>query len=278
MWTAHAPISILSADASRGGRPSVAVPGILEPGRKAFELKRAVILAGGEGTRLRPYTTVLPKPLMPIGDRPVLDIVVRQLKAHGIERITMATGYLAELIEAFFRDGSSYGVSIDYYREHEPLGTVGALALIEGLADDDVLVMNGDVLTDMDYGALLNRHRESGAAATIATKLRHVQISLGVLRFGEDSDPTRLTGYDEKPAIDFTASMGVYCFAPRALSFIKPGERLDFPDLILRLIAAGEVVRAWPSDDYWLDIGRHEDYEQAQEEFAAVRDRLIPPD
>ena len=256
----------------------MAVPGFLEPGRKAFELTRAVILAGGEGTRLRPYTTVLPKPLMPIGDRPVLDIVVRQLKAHGIERITMATGYLAELIEAFFRDGSSYGVSIDYYREHEPLGTVGALALIDGLADDDVLVMNGDVLTDMDYGALLGRHRESGAAATIATKLRHVQISLGVLRFGEDDDPTRLTGYDEKPAIDFTASMGVYCFAPRALSFIEPGERLDFPDLILRLIAAGEVVRAWPSDDYWLDIGRHEDYEQAQEEFAAVRDRLIPPD
>jgi NDP-mannose synthase len=208
----------------------------------------------------------------------VLDIVVRQLKAHAFERITIATGYLAELIEAFFRDGESYGIPIDYFREHEPLGTVGALALIDGLADDDILVMNGDVLTDIDYAALLEKHKASGAAATIATKTRDIQISLGVLRFGEEDDPTKLTGYDEKPSIEYTASMGVYCFAPRALAHIEPGKRLDFPDLILRLIAAGETVRAWPSDDYWLDIGRHDDYEQAQEEFESVRDRLIPPD
>jgi NDP-sugar pyrophosphorylase family protein len=138
--------------------------------------------------------------------------------------------------------------------------------------------MNGDVLTDIDYGALLRHHRESGAAATIATKERQIQVSLGVLRFGDNGDPTRLTGYDEKPTIDYVASMGVYCFAPRALTHIVPGERLDFPDLVLRLIAAGDVVRAWPSSDYWLDIGRHDDYEQAQEEFDTVRDRLIPPD
>jgi NDP-sugar pyrophosphorylase family protein len=239
-------------------------------------VKRAVILAGGKGTRLRPYTTVLPKPLMPIGDRPVLDIIVRQLKAHGFQRITVATGHLAELIEVFFRDGSVYGIPIDYYREDEPLGTVGALALIDGLREEDVLVMNGDVLTDIDYGALLAHHQASDAAATIATKGRHVQISLGVLRFGDEGDPTRLTGYDEKPAIDYTASMGVYCFAPRALDHIDAGERIDFPDLVLRLIAAGEIVRSWPSDDYWLDIGRHDDYEQAQEEFERVRARLIP--
>jgi NDP-sugar pyrophosphorylase family protein len=246
--------------------------------RRRRAMRRAVILAGGEGTRLRPYTTVLPKPLMPIGDRPVLDIVVRQLRAHGFERITMATGYLAELIEAFFRDGESYGVAIDYFREHEPLGTVGALALIEGLGEGHVLVMNGDVLTDIDYGALLERHEGSDAAATIATKERQIQVSLGVLRFGDERDATRLTGYDEKPMIDYIASMGVYCFAPRALAHIEAGKRLDFPDLILRLIAAGEVVRAWPSEDYWLDIGRHDDYEQAQEEFESVRARLIPPE
>ena len=239
-------------------------------------MKRAVILAGGEGTRLRPYTTVIPKPLMPVGDRPVLDIVLRQLKANGFEHVTMATGYLAELIEAFFRDGEAYGLKIDYFREQEPLGTVGALALIEGVADDHVLVMNGDVLTDIDYRSLLERHRDSDAAATIATKKRQIQVSLGVLRFGDDGDPTRLTGYDEKPEIDYVASMGVYCFAPRALTHIEPGERLDFPDLVLRLIAAEEVVRSWISDDYWLDIGRHDDYEQAQEEFESVRDRLIP--
>jgi NDP-sugar pyrophosphorylase family protein len=241
-------------------------------------MRRAVILAGGQGTRLRPYTTVLPKPLMPIGDRPVLDIVVRQLKHHGFERITIATGYLAELIEAFFRDGAAYGIPIDYHREQQPLGTAGALAVIEGLREDHVLVMNGDVLTDIDYCALLEHHRTSGAAATIATKVRHVEVSLGVLHFGDERDPTRLTGYEEKPTIDYTASMGVYCFAPEALAHVQAGEHLDFPDLVLRLIAAGLVVRAWPSEDYWLDIGRHEDYEQALEEFESVRDRLIPPE
>ncbi|MBB4661647.1 sugar phosphate nucleotidyltransferase [Conexibacter arvalis] len=238
-------------------------------------MKRAIVLAGGLGTRLRPFTTVLPKPLMPIGDRPVLDIIMRQLKGSGFERVTIATGYLAELLEAFFRDGEAYDLPVDYYREGAPLGTVGALALIDGI-DDDVLVMNGDVLTDMDFGALLERHRASDAAATIATKKREIQISLGVLKFGDDGDPTRLTDYDEKPTIDFEASMGVYCFSPRALRYIEPGERLDFPDLALRLVAAGEVVRAWRCDDFWLDIGRHEDYEQAQEEFERLRDRLIP--
>ena len=151
-------------------------------------MSRAVILAGGQGTRLRPYTTVLPKPLMPIGDRPVLDIVVRQLKAHAFERITIATGYLAELIEAFFRDGAAYGIPIDYHREHEPLGTVGALALIDGLAKDDILVMNGDVLTDMDYSALMRRHRESDAAATIRPRRATSRC-----RWGCSSSTTRTT-------------------------------------------------------------------------------------
>ena len=184
-------------------------------------MKRAVVLAGGQGTRLRPYTAVLPKPLMPVGDRPVLDIVVRQLKRDGFEKITIATGYLAELIA---------------------------------------------------------RHTASGAAATIATTTREVQISLGVLHFEENGsqESHKLTGYTEKPKIEYQASMGVYCFSPRAVNFIESGERLDFPDLILRLIAAGEEVRGWMSSDYWLDIGRHDDYEQAQAEFERMRDRLIP--
>jgi NDP-mannose synthase len=239
-------------------------------------MARAVVLAGGQGTRLRPYTTVLPKPLMPVGDRPILDIVVRQLRNSGFERITMATGYLAELIEVFFRDGDNYGVSIDYFREQEPLGTVGALSMIDGLDGDDFLVMNGDVLTDIDYAALLREHVSSGAAATIATKTRDVKIQLGVLVFGDSDDRSRLTGYMEKPAIRYEASMGIYCFAPRVLEHIKEGEALDFPDLVLKLIAAGEEVRAYPSDGYWLDIGRHDDYEAAQAEFEELRGRLIP--
>ncbi len=238
-------------------------------------MSRAIILAGGVGARLRPYTTVLPKPLMPIGDRPVLDIIVRQLHRSRFARITVATGYLAELIEAFFRDGSAYGIPIDYFRETEPLGTVGALALIEGL-DEDFIVMNGDVLTDIDYQALLARHRESGAAGTIATTQRTVEVSLGVLHTDDPGDPTRLTGYTEKPTLSHEVSMGVYCFSPRVRQFMTPGERLDFPDLVLRLVEAGEIVRAWRSENYWLDIGRHDDYEQAQDEFERMRHLLVP--
>ncbi len=240
-------------------------------------MKRAVVLAGGEGTRLRPYTTVLPKPLMPIADRPVLDIVVRQLHRDGFERVTIATGYLAELIETFFRDGSQYGLAIDYHRESEPLGTAGALALIDGMDEQDVLVMNGDTLTDIDYAEFLEAHCASDAAATIATTRRKVQVELGVPRC-ENGDATRLTSYTEKPILPYDASMGIYCFAPRALDYITPGERLDFPQLVMRLIAADEIVRMWRSENYWLDIGRHDDYERAVEEFEQYRERLLPAD
>jgi NDP-sugar pyrophosphorylase family protein len=239
----------------------------------SLRVTRAIIMAGGQGTRLRPYTAVLPKPLMPIGDRPVLDIVVHQLHAAGIHRITIATGYLAELIEAFFRDGSAYDVTIDYFREREPLGTVGALAHIDGL-DEPFLVMNGDVLTDMDYEAFLRDHAASGAAASIATTSRSVSISLGVMEFEDADAPERVTNYIEKPTRSYDVSMGVYCFDPRVLPHIDAP--LDFPDLILRLLAEGERVVAWRSTAYWLDLGRHDDYEQAMEEFDSVRDRLLP--
>lgn len=238
-------------------------------------MKRAIILAGGPGMRLRPYTTVLPKPLMPVGDRPVLDVVIRQLAHYEFDRVTIVTGHLAELIEAFFGDGSRYGVPIDYFREDEPLGTVGALSLIEAL-DEPFLVMNGDILTTIDYSALLGDHISNDAVATIATTQRDVEISLGVLKFDDDGDSSRLTGYDEKPKVHYEASMGVYCFSPAVIRHIEAGERLDFPDLILRLIAAGEIVRAERSTEYWLDIGRHEDYERAAEEFEEIRHRLLP--
>jgi NDP-mannose synthase len=238
---------------------------------------RAVVLAGGRGTRLRPYTAVLPKPLMPVGDRPILDIVLRQLRRDGFDHVTLATGHLAELIEAFLRDGSAYGLAVDYHREDEPLGTVGALALIDGL-DEPFLVMNGDVLTDIDYRALVEHHVACGAAATVAVTERTVQISLGVMRFEDADDGARVTDYVEKPSIEYEASMGVYCFSPRVLAHIDPGERLDFPDLVLRLIKAGERVEAWRPQAYWLDIGRHEDYEQAMEEFERMRSRLLPGD
>jgi NDP-mannose synthase len=239
--------------------------------------KHAVILAGGLGTRLRPYTAVLPKPLMPVGDRPILDIIVRQLRRHGFERLTIVTGHLAELIEVFFGDGERYEVAIDYYRESEPLGTVGALALLDGL-DEHFLVTNGDVLTDLDFGLLLEDHRTSGVTATIASHTRDVQVSLGVLKFGDEQDTNRITGFVEKPVYHYDVSMGVYAFSRRVVDFIEPGERLDLPDLVLRLLDAGEEVRGRRprEEDYWLDIGRHDDYETAIEEFERIKSRFLP--
>lgn len=240
-------------------------------------MTRAVILAGGPGTRLRPFTTVLPKPLMPIGDRPILDIIVRQLRRHGFGRVTIASGYLAELIEAFFRDGSAYGLEIDYHVERERLGTVGALAAIQGLdGGEPFLVMNGDVLTDLDYRALVETHVSSDAVATIASHRRSVQISLGVMLLDDPSDSTRVTGFVEKPSYEYEASMGVYCFSAEILSHIEPGVPCDFPELIERLLSAGKTVRAYPFDGYWMDIGRHEDYQQAADEFHLYRELLLP--
>jgi NDP-sugar pyrophosphorylase family protein len=214
---------------------------------------------------------------MPIGDRPILDIIVRQLRQQGLDRITIASGYLAELLQAFFQDGSAYDVSIDYHVERERLGTVGALASIEGLeAEDAFLVMNGDVLTDLDYQAVISTHLASDAVATIATFARSAQISLGVMHLDDPDDPTRLTGYVEKPTYEYTVSMGVYCFSPSVLRFIEPDVYLDLPVLVQNLLAAGEIVRGFPCEGYWMDIGRHEDYEQAMEEFEQYRSRLLP--
>lgn len=216
---------------------------------------------------------------MPIGDRPILDIIIRQLRRQGFDRITIASGYLAELVQAFFRDGSEYEVSIDYHVERQRLGTVGALKSIEGLESEDAfLVMNGDVLTDLDYRALRAAHVASDAVATIATFSRRVQISLGVMQLDDPRDPARLTGYLEKPTYDYEVSMGVYCFSPGVLGYIEQEAYLDLPDLVEKLLADGQVVRGFRFDGYWMDIGRHEDYEQATEEYEANRSRLLPDD
>lgn len=224
---------------------------------------RAVILCGGKGTRLRPYTTVLPKPLMPIGEMPILEVVMHQLKRAGISRITVAVGYLAELIEAFFRDGSRIGVPIDYSIETEPLGTVGPLTLIDGL-DQPFLMMNGDILTDLDYADLLRFHRASGAAATIASYERTVKIDFGVL---ETDASNAITDYIEKPSYNYRVSMGIYVFQPEVLRHLTYNQRFDFPDLVKLMIGLGEKVVTYPFSGYWLDMGRPDDYERANEEF-----------
>ena len=231
---------------------------------------RAVILAGGKGRRLLPYTTVIPKPLMPVGDRPILEVIIRQLKYHGFSSVTMAVGYLAELIEAYFSDGSKYGIKIDYSREDKPLGTIGSLSLIDGLGKT-FLVMNGDVLTNLDYCKLVDFHEKNRAVATIATYNKKVNIDLGILEMDKSF---QLKEFIEKPTLKYHVSMGIYVFEPEILSFIQPDGYLDFPDLVLALMKAGRKVIAFPFDGYWLDIGRHEDYVRAQEEFETLKEDL----
>jgi NDP-sugar pyrophosphorylase family protein len=234
---------------------------------------RAVILAGGKGTRLLPYTVTLPKPLVPIGDLPIMEIVIRQLASGGFGRITLAVNHQAELIRAYFGDGAKWGVRIDYSLETMPLGTMGPLRNIPDLPDD-FLVMNGDVLTDLDFGALLDQHVRDRALFTIAAARREQPIDFGVLEV-DDSD--RLTGFHEKPRIPYLVSMGVYCVSARVTPWIPAGTPYGFDQLMLALVAAGEHVKVRPYDGFWLDIGRPADYQAAVDAWDELRLRLLPP-
>jgi len=233
---------------------------------------KAVILAGGKGTRLKPYTTVFPKPLMPIGDNPILEIVIHQLKSHGFNEIIMAVGHLAELIMVFFNDGSKYGIKIKYTREEKPLGTAGPLALMKEELKETFLMMNGDVLTTLNYSDLVDYHKRTEAIATIALKKRTVKIDFGV---PEVDEANNIIGYTEKPDVEYLVSMGIYAFDPRVLEYIEPSKYLDFPDLIKKLISNGETVKGYVYDGYWLDIGRPDDYERANREIDEIYNELV---
>ena len=232
---------------------------------------KAVILAGGKGTRLAPYTKILPKPLMPIGDMPVLEVIIRQLKNQGVNEIILTVGHLAELLKAFFNDGKQFGVNIHYSYEESPLGTAGPLALIDNL-DETFLVMNGDVLTDMCIGDLLYFHRQQNAIATIAMHERRVKIDLGVILCNGGA---RVAGYIEKPTYDYRVSMGIYVFEPKVLQYIERGRYLDFPNLVHKLLGEGELVVGYPFEGYWQDLGRPDDYEQASEDFNSNREKFL---
>lgn len=232
---------------------------------------KTVILAGGKGSRLVPYTTVFPKPLVPVGDVPIIDLVLRQLRHSGAREVTLAVGHLAELIMAYCGDGSQYDLSITYTREHEPLGTIGPLSLIPDLGEP-FLVLNGDVLTDLDYGALQRFHRSSGAVATVACYRRPVPIDKAVV---EIDDQQRIVDYREKPTLHQLVAMGLYVFEPDALRLILPGVRMDAPDLIRLLIERGARVQAYIFEGYWLDIGVPSDYHQAISDASEVRRRIF---
>lgn len=233
---------------------------------------KAVILAGGKGRRLAPYTTVLPKPLMPIGDVPILEVVLLQLKRAGFDEITVAVGHLAQLLMAYFGDGSKFDVRIHYSLEEQPLGTAGPLGLI-GSLDEPFLVMNGDLLTTLDYRAMWEYHCASNAIGTLAVFQRSVNIDLGVI---ETDEKDLVTGYIEKPTYHYRVSTGIYIFEPAVLRYVPPQQRMDMPNLILSLLAAGERVVAYPFQGSWLDIGRPDDYERAVAEFELHRAEFLP--
>jgi len=233
---------------------------------------QAVILAGGKGTRLRPYTTVFPKPLVPVGEVPILEIIIRQLKKHSFDEIVISTGHLAELIEAYFGDGSRWGVHIDYVREYKPLNTAGALGLIDNLKEN-FLVMNGDILTTLDYSQLFEFHTSKKGIATISLHKRESKIDFGVIEITQDS---KLDRYIEKPIYQFLVSMGVNVLNARCRDYIGKNESIGLPDLMMRMKQEGENIYCYPSDCYWLDIGRVEDYQVAQEEFEHHRGQFLP--
>jgi NDP-sugar pyrophosphorylase family protein len=235
---------------------------------------QAVVLAGGKGTRLAPYTNVFPKPLMPIGNMPILEVLLRQMKSAGFDEVILTVGHLAELLEAFFKDGSRFGLNIRYSFEESPLGTAGPLALIEDL-QRTFLVCNGDVLTTLNLKDLIKFHFERKGIATIAMHHRQVNINLGVIQC---NDSHEITGYLEKPSMDYMVSMGIYIFEPAVLKYIPPNIYLDFPDLVLKLLAAGEKVNGYQFDGYWQDLGNPEDYQQAQQDFVSMQSQFMMED
>lgn len=222
---------------------------------------RAVVMAGGKGTRLLPYTTLIPKPLVPIGERPILHFVLEMLRRSGFKKVTLCVGHLSELIQAYFGDGSRWGIDLNYAVEDKPLSTMGPLAYIDDLSED-FLVMNGDILTDLDPVKLFRAHRRAKADMTVATYGREVKIDYGVLNYGEKD--RRVNDFTEKPSISYDVSMGVYVLNRRCLDLIPKGRAYGFDDLMETLLEKNRHVLSFPYKGRWLDIGRPEDFEIAQ--------------
>lgn len=242
--------------------PDTSPPG----GSRSAAGLHAIILAGGKGTRLHPFTVNFPKPLVPLGDVPVVEVLIRQLIRAGITRVTMTLGHLSALMKAYFQQRQELTELIDlrFVEEDTPTGTAGSVALVPDL-NETFLVMNGDLLTDLDFHALVDFHRKESATLTVASHVRRVKVDLGVLELDASH---RITNYIEKPEHTYHVSMGIYVYEPAVLKYISKGEYLDLPNLVLKLMTQGEKVCAFPSDCLWLDIGRPDDYARAQDIFA----------
>lgn len=235
---------------------------------------KAVVIAGGKGTRLGPYTALFPKPLMPLGDEmPVLELLLHQLRNAGVKEVILAVNHLEHLIRAFFGEGERLGIRISYSLEDTPLGTAGPLAAVLGEVGETFFMMNGDLLTTLEFAHMLADHRACGAAATIASFKREVKIDFGLV---ETDAALRMTGYIEKPSYPHLVSMGCYTLQRDAVApYLRVGEHLDMPDLMRAMVADGRHVHCYVPNCVWLDIGRPDDYAAAQELFANSRDTFL---
>lgn len=225
---------------------------------------QAVILAGGMGTRLRPLTNILPKPLMPIGNTSILEIILRQLKNAGVNEVILSCGYLSHLIRAFFEDGKKFGLKINYSVEEQSLGTAGPLSLIMNDLDENFLVMNGDILTNLDYKKMYDFHKSEKASATVSIKNREVKIDFGVIK----KNKIQFLEYDEKPIYKFDVSMGINILNKKSIQeLLIKDVYMDIPDLITKIHKKKLKVLCYSQKCEWLDIGRFEDYEMAVKKF-----------
>ncbi|MDC3959409.1 nucleotidyltransferase family protein [Polyangium jinanense] len=235
---------------------------------------KAIVLAGGKGSRLKPYTALIPKPLMPIGEQTIVEILLRQLALYGVNDVTLCTGHQAGLIEAVLGEGSRYGVKLSYRREEQPLGTIGPLRAIAHELPERFLVMNGDILCDLDFAELAKRSAEANAPLTVCVFERATKIDLGVLELDPEGS---VTGFREKPTYSFWVSMGIYAMSRETLlRFVPEGVPFGFDQLMHALLAARVPIQTHPFRGHWLDIGRSDDFAEAQDEFERNRPRYLP--
>ena len=231
----------------------------------------AIILAGGQGSRLRPYTTVLPKPLMPVGDGPIIELLIKQLRSHQFSKIDISVGYLSGLIKSYCGNGNQWNCKINYIHEKKPLGTSGAIKLVKD-KKNSFLVTNGDVLTDIDFKKLFNQHKKSGNILTVAVFNKKIKHKLGVINI---DNYNCIKEYKEKPTSNFLVSMGIYCCSPKILDFITKNKKFDLPDLVHKLIKNNLPVGTYHHKGKWLDIGNHEDYEIAQKNYNSLKKSIF---
>ena len=235
---------------------------------------KALILVGGKGTRLKPYTNSIPKPLLPVGEKPILEIILMQLKNSGVNEVILAVGHMSQLFESFFGDGSRLGINISYTFEDKPVGTAGAIAYAIDFFEDDFIVMNGDLLTTLNYKKMYHTHQKKCASGTIAISRREVKMDFGIV---ETDSEGLLTSYKEKPSYYYDFGMGVNIINVDAVRpFLEKGKYLDMPNLMLLLKESGRKVYSYQEDCFWLDMGRPDDYEKANEVFLKRQREFLP--